>query len=158
MGKDPAISAADAKGELYDVKSVWIGDGSACPTALGANPMITIMALAKRTAGKIAECFRQAGGGMTGIASSSRQISSAVGYQAGPAVQGTTAPLPPVGTVVSHFALIIELDTRPGRAKRTIEVIRDEAIPRLSQPAQGFIDGIVLYALAETDHVTAINF
>ncbi|HSE19895.1 MAG TPA: GMC family oxidoreductase [Pyrinomonadaceae bacterium] len=53
MGTDPATSVADANGELRDVKGVWIGDGSACPTALGANPMITIMALAARTADKM---------------------------------------------------------------------------------------------------------
>jgi len=50
MGNDPATSVADIYGELRDVKGVWIGDGSACPTALGANPMVTIMALAERTA------------------------------------------------------------------------------------------------------------
>lgn len=53
MGKDPATSVADINGELRDVKGVWIGDGSACPTALGANPMVTIMALAGRTADKM---------------------------------------------------------------------------------------------------------
>lgn len=59
MGKDPATSVANTNGELHDVKGVWIGDGSACPTALGANPMVTIMALAARTADKIVE---QSGG------------------------------------------------------------------------------------------------
>jgi choline dehydrogenase-like flavoprotein len=29
---------------------VWIGDGSAFPTSSGTNPMISIMALAHRTA------------------------------------------------------------------------------------------------------------
>jgi choline dehydrogenase-like flavoprotein len=50
MGADPAVSVADTRGELYDVKGVWVADGSACPTSLGANPMVTIMALAERTA------------------------------------------------------------------------------------------------------------
>jgi choline dehydrogenase-like flavoprotein len=59
MGKDPAISVADTNGELRDVKGVWIGDGSACPTSLGANPMITIMALAQRTADRMAAPYRQ---------------------------------------------------------------------------------------------------
>jgi choline dehydrogenase-like flavoprotein len=54
MGRDPATSVANPDGELHDVKGVWIGDGSACPTALGANPMITIMALAERTADRMA--------------------------------------------------------------------------------------------------------
>jgi choline dehydrogenase-like flavoprotein len=33
---------------------VWIGDASAFPTPSGTNPMITIMALAHRTADRIA--------------------------------------------------------------------------------------------------------
>ena len=53
MGKDPATSVANSDGELFDVKGVWIGDGSACPTALGANPMVTIMALAERTSDRM---------------------------------------------------------------------------------------------------------
>jgi choline dehydrogenase-like flavoprotein len=33
---------------------VWIGDGSGFPTSSGVNPMVTIMALAHRTAAAIA--------------------------------------------------------------------------------------------------------
>lgn len=53
MGEDPASSAADPRGELHDCRGVWIGDGSAFPTATGINPMVTIMALARRTASAI---------------------------------------------------------------------------------------------------------
>jgi choline dehydrogenase-like flavoprotein len=55
MGQDPATSVADPRGELHDTKGVWIGDASAFPTSSGTNPMITIMALARRTAHAIAE-------------------------------------------------------------------------------------------------------
>jgi choline dehydrogenase-like flavoprotein len=54
MGTDPSRSVADTWGELHDVKGVWIGDGSAFPSASGTNPMITIMALARRNAQAIA--------------------------------------------------------------------------------------------------------
>jgi choline dehydrogenase-like flavoprotein len=54
MGVDPADSVADGRGELHDTKGVWIGDASAFPTASGVNPMVSIMALARRTAGEIA--------------------------------------------------------------------------------------------------------
>jgi choline dehydrogenase-like flavoprotein len=50
LGSDPATSVADGRGELHDVPGVWIGDASALPTAPGVNPMLTIMALARRTA------------------------------------------------------------------------------------------------------------
>jgi choline dehydrogenase-like flavoprotein len=50
MGADPRTSVADGRGELHDTKGVWIGDASALPSAPGVNPMITIMALAERTA------------------------------------------------------------------------------------------------------------
>jgi len=54
MGSDPSHSVADGRGEPHDTKGVWIGDSSAFPTAPGVNPMISIMALARRTAGEIA--------------------------------------------------------------------------------------------------------
>ena len=55
MGSDPASSVADGRGELHDVAGVWIGDASALPTAPGVNPMLTVMAVARRTAHAIAE-------------------------------------------------------------------------------------------------------
>jgi choline dehydrogenase-like flavoprotein len=54
MGSDPATSVANPWGELHDTPGVWIGDGSAFPTSSGVNPMVTIMALAHRTAAAIA--------------------------------------------------------------------------------------------------------
>jgi choline dehydrogenase-like flavoprotein len=53
MGADPATSVANGRGELHDVRGVWIGDASAFPTAPGVNPMVSIMALSHRTADNI---------------------------------------------------------------------------------------------------------
>ncbi|WP_202638893.1 GMC family oxidoreductase [Bailinhaonella thermotolerans] len=53
MGTDPRTSVAGPDGELHDVPGVWIGDTSAFPTPSGANPMLTCMALAHRTAERI---------------------------------------------------------------------------------------------------------
>ncbi|HEX8075283.1 MAG TPA: GMC family oxidoreductase, partial [Thermoleophilaceae bacterium] len=50
MGADPQTSVANPWGELHDTRGVWIGDGSAFPTPCGTNPMVSIMALAHRTA------------------------------------------------------------------------------------------------------------
>jgi choline dehydrogenase-like flavoprotein len=55
MGADPQTSVAGPFGELHDTKGVWIGDGSAFPTSSGTNPMVSIMALAHRTAEAIAD-------------------------------------------------------------------------------------------------------
>jgi len=55
MGSDPSTSVANPFGELHDTNGVWIGDGSAFPTPSGTNPMISIMALARRTAFAIAD-------------------------------------------------------------------------------------------------------
>jgi len=54
-GTSPKTSAAKPTGESHDVRNLWIGDGSLLPTAPGVNPMISIMALAVRTAGFIRE-------------------------------------------------------------------------------------------------------
>jgi choline dehydrogenase-like flavoprotein len=54
LGTDPLTSVARPTGELHDTRGVWIGDTSAFPTALGVNPMVTCMALARRTAAHIA--------------------------------------------------------------------------------------------------------
>jgi choline dehydrogenase-like flavoprotein len=54
MGNNPKTSVANPWGELHDTPGVWVGDASAFPTASGTNPMITIMALAHRTAGAMA--------------------------------------------------------------------------------------------------------
>jgi choline dehydrogenase-like flavoprotein len=55
MGTDPQTSVTGPLGELHDTNGVWIGDGSAFPTSSGTNPMVSIMALAHRTAEAIAE-------------------------------------------------------------------------------------------------------
>lgn len=54
MGEDPATSVASPTGELHDTPGVWIGDTSAFPTSTGTNPMISVMALAHRTAEHLA--------------------------------------------------------------------------------------------------------
>ena len=43
-------SVANPAGELHDTAGVWIADASGMPTCSGVNPMLTVMALAHRTA------------------------------------------------------------------------------------------------------------
>ncbi len=55
MGSDPARSVVDAHGESHDVRRLFVGDGSLVPRTLSVNPSLTIMTLASRLAGYLAE-------------------------------------------------------------------------------------------------------
>jgi choline dehydrogenase-like flavoprotein len=50
MGDDPRESVTDAYGRLHDVPNVVVADGSVFVSSGGANPTLTIMALALRAA------------------------------------------------------------------------------------------------------------
>jgi choline dehydrogenase-like flavoprotein len=50
MGSDPKRSVVDADGQSWDVKRLYVGDGSLVPRTLSVNPSLTIMALADRLA------------------------------------------------------------------------------------------------------------
>lgn len=49
-GKGPKYGACDQKGRLFECKNIYIADASTMPTASGANPMITTMAIARLVA------------------------------------------------------------------------------------------------------------
>jgi choline dehydrogenase-like flavoprotein len=50
MGDDPGANVVDAFGRSHDIPNLWISDNSTFPAALAANPALTIMALALRSA------------------------------------------------------------------------------------------------------------
>ncbi|WP_238530829.1 GMC family oxidoreductase, partial [Xanthomonas phaseoli] len=50
MGTDPAQAVVDPDGRSFDVPNLYICDNSVFPSALAANPALTQMALALRTA------------------------------------------------------------------------------------------------------------
>jgi choline dehydrogenase-like flavoprotein len=50
MGSDPERSVVDPNGQSWDVKRLYVGDGSLVPRTLSVNPSLTIMALASRLA------------------------------------------------------------------------------------------------------------
>jgi choline dehydrogenase-like flavoprotein len=50
MGGSPRLAPVTPEGETYEVKGLYVADGSALPTSTGVNPMVSIMALAHRTA------------------------------------------------------------------------------------------------------------
>jgi choline dehydrogenase-like flavoprotein len=59
MGTDPAQAVVDADGLAFDVPNLYISDNSTFPSALSANPALTIMALALRTADRFLERLRR---------------------------------------------------------------------------------------------------
>jgi choline dehydrogenase-like flavoprotein len=50
LGDSPGISATDPDGETWEVKNLYVMDGSSFPSASGVNPMISIEAIAHRNA------------------------------------------------------------------------------------------------------------
>lgn len=53
MGDDPATSVTDPSGRVHGYDNLWVCDGSVHVTNGGVNPVLTIMALAFRTADKL---------------------------------------------------------------------------------------------------------
>jgi choline dehydrogenase-like flavoprotein len=54
IGLDHASSVANPDGRVWDVDGLYITDASAFPISSGVNPMLTVMALARRTAQRMA--------------------------------------------------------------------------------------------------------
>jgi len=54
MASGPNQGAVDGSGESFEVKNLFVADGSIIPTSLGVNPQITIMALSSYVADGIA--------------------------------------------------------------------------------------------------------
>jgi choline dehydrogenase-like flavoprotein len=55
IGRDPATSVVDGRGQTHEIEGLYVADGSAFPTSSGVNPMLTIMAVADHVARGIAE-------------------------------------------------------------------------------------------------------
>jgi choline dehydrogenase-like flavoprotein len=55
MGTAPGNSVVNRDGRSWDVRNLWICDGSLFPTAGGVNPSLTIQALACRIGDRIRE-------------------------------------------------------------------------------------------------------
>ncbi len=59
MGSDAAEAVVDSEGRSFDVPNLYIADNSIFPSALSANPALTIMALALRIADRFIARARQ---------------------------------------------------------------------------------------------------
>jgi cholesterol oxidase len=54
MAATPAEGVADAFGEVFGCEGLHVADGSLMPGPVGANPSLTILALAERAAERMA--------------------------------------------------------------------------------------------------------
>ena len=55
MGTDPAQSVVDEDGAVWGVDGLYVLDASIFPTASGANPMVTTLAITHMLATRLAE-------------------------------------------------------------------------------------------------------
>jgi len=53
MGADPRRSVADPDGWVRGIRGLAVADAAAFPSASGVNPMLTVMALARRNVGRM---------------------------------------------------------------------------------------------------------
>jgi choline dehydrogenase-like flavoprotein len=54
IGRSARTSVADPDGQVHGLRGLWVTDSSAMPSASGVNPMLSLMALAHRTATRMA--------------------------------------------------------------------------------------------------------
>jgi choline dehydrogenase-like flavoprotein len=59
MGDDPRSSVVNADCRSWDIRNLWICDGSVFPTVGGVNPSLTIQAIACRTGDRIKAMARR---------------------------------------------------------------------------------------------------
>jgi len=55
MGISPHHAVVDPDGQTYELRDLYVADGSILPTSLGVNPQLSIMAMATRIAWKLRE-------------------------------------------------------------------------------------------------------
>ena len=92
MGANPEVGVCDTYGEVYGYPGLHVLDGSMMPGPVGANPSLTIAALADRAATRILENGASPGQATASFATTSA-AGAAEGTQAGaatPAAPGTT--------------------------------------------------------------------
>ena len=59
LGRDPDDGVCDAQHRVRGRQGLYVMDGSAVPSSLGANPQVTIMALAGRAAARLADHLQE---------------------------------------------------------------------------------------------------
>jgi choline dehydrogenase-like flavoprotein len=55
MGNDPRQSVIGGDGRHHQLENLWVFDGSAFPTSIGANPQLSIYGIVARNATRLAD-------------------------------------------------------------------------------------------------------
>jgi choline dehydrogenase-like flavoprotein len=58
LGGDPARSVVDPSGRFHHLSNLYVLDGSLFPTAIGANPQLSIYAIVAKLAATLAVSLR----------------------------------------------------------------------------------------------------
>ncbi|GAA2073400.1 GMC family oxidoreductase [Actinomadura alba] len=103
MGEHPGEGVCDAYGEVFGHPGLYIADGAAMPGPVGANPSLTIAAMADRMAMRLLE-RTNAMAGVGAVAGTSRAAGRAVAGAAGAAPVAGTAGTGDVGTAGTAVA------------------------------------------------------
>ncbi|MBE3009604.1 GMC family oxidoreductase [Microbispora sp. NEAU-D428] len=97
MGRHPGEGVCDAYGEVFGFPGLYVADGAALPGPVGANPSLTIAALADRMSTRILET-------RASLAASAVELSAAPPIQVG-------AQAVPVGTAAARPEAVDTVDT-----------------------------------------------
>ncbi|HEX6470721.1 MAG TPA: GMC family oxidoreductase [Streptosporangiaceae bacterium] len=89
MGTHPDQGVCDGFGEVYGFPGLYIADGAALPGPVGANPSLTIAALADRMATHLLETRGHSGGNSGGHSGGTNGGNSGVGPASAGPVRGT---------------------------------------------------------------------
>ncbi|MGW5260425.1 GMC oxidoreductase [Microbispora sp. NPDC004025] len=93
MGLHPGEGVCDAYGEVFGFPGLYVADGAALPGPVGANPSLTIAALADRMCSRILETRASVTASVTKLSPIEAEAVP-VGAAARPAADGTEAPAP----------------------------------------------------------------
>ena len=59
MGADARDAVIRGDGRHHQIENLWVFDGSAFPTSIGANPQLSIYGMVARNASRLAQMLRK---------------------------------------------------------------------------------------------------
>jgi cholesterol oxidase len=145
IGRDSREGVCDPFGEVYGHPGLYVADGAAMPGPVGANPSLTIAALADRLSDRLLAAAHRSGEPVRG------HVAVPVGALRGPA---GTATLAFTERMTGPFAI-----TAPGRLTFELTITIDDldqflADPRHEARAEGWVECAELGGRLRVEHGT----